>query len=78
MNQFPPPQHVDLSDAAEMRLKVEAVSQGTAHTIRLAQAANDYVAARRRNEAAEPCDWERMLVNVDYAWHRLCEEVDRG
>jgi hypothetical protein len=38
---------------------------------KLEQAAVDYVAARRRNEAAEPKDWTAALVEVDRCWHEL-------
>lgn len=36
-------------------------------------AARAYVAARLRNEAAEPCDWTACAAEVDRTWHELVE-----
>jgi hypothetical protein len=44
----------------------------------LEQAAIDYVAARRRNEAAEPKDWTGALVEVDRCWHELLIAVEHA
>lgn len=44
----------------------------------IADLAIAYVAAMKKNEAAEPCDWERARTNVDFAWHRLEEACGYG
>lgn len=77
MKHYPPPLHIDLADAGLIR-EVTPFAKEAARNELIADAARAYREARRRNEDAEPCDWERMLVNVDYAWHRLCEEIDRA
>jgi hypothetical protein len=36
-------------------------------------AARAYVAARLRNESAEPCDWSARAAEVDRTWHELLD-----
>lgn len=73
MNLFPPPEHsshIDLGDV-EPYVRVDAKSARIVEAVAIAEAARAYVAARKRNEEAEPADWERRLCDVDYSWHRL-------
>ncbi len=79
--------HIDLSDADEYgpivngvcvpRREVDPHFKEIAHNELIADRAREYVAARKANDAASVDSWSIALTNLDFAWHRLLEEVER-